>query len=87
MDGDAETAALVAELLDMANRDPNPGTELYAAYLERDKPRAREIGERLYEVGGHALMERVHQTIVARAPPYSGRHLDYAWDGVGDWRA
>lgn len=82
-----EIGRLVAELIEMGRRDPNPETELYAAYLEKDKPRAREIGERLNEIGGHALMEQVHQTIVATAPPYSGRHLDFAWDGVGDWSA
>lgn len=81
-----EVEALVSELLAMGAADPMPGTEYYAAYLVGDKPRAHAIGERLYELGGHQLMLRVHGRIDREAPPYSGRHLEIAWDGVGDWR-
>lgn len=82
-----ETGALIAELFAMAHRDPNPGTENFAAFLMADKPRTREIGERLNEIGGHALMLQTHAAVVATCPPYCGQHLEIAWNGIGDWRA
>jgi hypothetical protein len=80
-----EVEALVAEILAMCARDPWPGTELYAALLQGDKPRAHAIGERLHAMGGHRLMLLVHERIEREAPPYSARHLEIAWDGVGGW--
>ena len=81
-----EVEALVAELLAMAARDPHPNTEHYAAFLMADKPRAHAIGHRLYYLGGHRLMLRVHDRISREAPICSGRHLEIAWDMVGAWR-
>ncbi len=53
------------------------------------KHRARivELGKELHEVGGLGLMQLMAQVI---GPMFKGpsdlRTLDYAWDGIGDWR-
>lgn len=83
---EAEVEALMAELFAMAARDPMPNTKHYAAFLMADKPRAHAIGQRLYEIGGHRLMLLAHDKISREAPLCSGRHLETAWDRVGDWR-
>jgi len=51
---------------------------------------ARDIGKRLDEIGGLALMEYVHRQ-VRRKSGKGGKilaeHLEYCWDGVGKWKA
>jgi hypothetical protein len=84
---EAEAERLMVELVDMGRRDPHPGGELFAAFLEEDLPRTREIGARLYALGGHRLMLHTHDRIEREAPAYSSEHLRHAWDGVGMWMA
>jgi hypothetical protein len=52
---------------------------------EPHRQRTVEIGRRLHERGGHRAMLAAHQQ-VADWLPHQGRHLEYAWDGIGDWR-
>lgn len=81
-----ETGALIAELFEIARQAPHHGTEHYAGFLKADRPRTREIGERLYELGGHKLMEQAYYAMLEQGPPYAARHLEIAWDQIGDWR-
>lgn len=52
-------------------------------YLGENKPRVREIGVHLYQLGGEDLMFSVADQI----PKYDQRELEFAWDGIGQWRA
>ncbi len=49
--------------------------------------RAREIGRRLDEIGGLELMLWVHRQVRKKMGRAMAEHLEYAWDGVGDWKA
>jgi hypothetical protein len=48
---------------------------------------AREIGQRLHDIGGVALMQyamdRVHHKLGANL----SAHLEYAWTEIGEWLA
>ena len=49
-----------------------------------NKPRVRELGHRLYELGGddgHELMCQVRDQL----PEAGQEDLEYVWQGVGDW--
>ncbi len=45
------------------------------------------IGRRLNEIGGMELMIWVHKKVKRRLKAQLASHLEYAWDGVGDWKA
>ncbi len=47
--------------------------------------RARAIGKRLSDIGGFAMMEFAHRKVRRKLGAQLGGHLEYAWDGVGDW--
>jgi len=47
--------------------------------------RAREIGKRLDEIGGYALMEMVHKKIKKKLGSNMASHLEYAWSEIGGW--
>ena len=51
-------------------------------YLGANKERTRQIGERLNSIGGFNLMQQVAESI----PLVDQRELDFAWDGIGEWR-
>lgn len=73
---------LFMELKNMSDNcqtsDPNR-----VVYLGVNKPRVREIGVHLYQLGGEDLMFSVADQI----PKYDQRELEFAWDGIGQWRA
>jgi len=54
-------------------------------------PRAREIGRRLYSLGGNRLkeMQRAHKAVVAALGPIAGAGLNWAWHEIGmeEWQA
>lgn len=76
----------IHELSRMVETDPHRGTEYEVSFLQHNKERARQIGANLFLIGGHGLMVGVNDTIRNKYGT-SARHLDYAWDGVGQWRA
>jgi hypothetical protein len=78
---------LIAELTAMVESDPARGTENEVSFLEHNKERTRQIGAALNAIGGHGLMIGVHVIIGQRFSGASARHLEIAWDGVGQWRA
>ena len=45
------------------------------------------IGRRLDEIGQLALMTWVHQRVRRKLKAQLASHLEYAWDGVGSYRA
>ncbi len=46
--------------------------------------RVQEIGASLNDRGSNDLMSQVHEE-VRRTVPGSGRTLEVAWDGIGEW--
>lgn len=46
---------------------------------------AREIGQRLAEIGGFALMEFVLKRIRKRLGANLAAHLSYSWTDIGKW--
>ncbi len=51
---------------------------------------ARDIGKRLDEIGGLALMEYAHRYVrrkTGKAGKALAEHLEYCWDGVAKWKA
>jgi hypothetical protein len=49
--------------------------------------RSIAIGRRLNEIGGMDLMVWMHKKIKRRLKMQLASHLEYAWDGVGSWKA
>lgn len=47
--------------------------------------RAREIGERLHQIGGARLMEYARRRVRKVNGKDSAEHLDYAWADIGEW--
>jgi hypothetical protein len=67
----------------MPKKDHDPETsKLFTHYCNI---RAREIGERLNELGGFSLMVEVLDRVAEALDAYAGRKLSNAWSGVGKW--
>lgn len=49
--------------------------------------RTRQIGDRLYKIGGINLMVWAFERIRKKAGKVLASHLEYAWVDVGEWRA
>ena len=49
--------------------------------------RAIQVGQRLHNLGGLALMDWARFKVKRKLKAQIAIHLDYAWDGVGDWKA
>ncbi len=49
--------------------------------------RSIQIGRRLHEMGGLELMEWARFKVKRKLKAQLASHLDYAWDGVGNYRA
>jgi hypothetical protein len=49
--------------------------------------RAREIGKRLFEIGGLDLMLFARRQVRRKLKQNLASHLDYAWTDVGDWES
>lgn len=88
---EATTEELRKELIEIGYRSPEEryvGGQLqgWTWFLRRAKGRAREIGELLYDRGGHDLMLQVHEEVRQALGGSSGRELEVAWDGIGEWQ-
>ena len=53
--------------------------------MEKRHIRAREIGKRLFDLGGFELMEYILKKMHKRLSPNLAAHLSYAWADVGGW--
>jgi hypothetical protein len=49
--------------------------------------RAREIGQRLHELGGLKLMEYANRRVRRKLGKNLSWHLEAAWKDIGDWIA
>lgn len=49
--------------------------------------RAIQIGKRLNDLGGLELMEYMRFKVKRKLKAQLASHLDYAWEGVGKWKA
>lgn len=47
--------------------------------------RAREIGQKLNDLGGYALMEFVYERVRKKLGSQLADHLDFAWFDVAHW--
>lgn len=47
--------------------------------------RARDIGKRLNEIGGFALMEQIYKRIRKQLGAQLASHLSYAWADIDKW--
>lgn len=74
---------LLNELQAMCEKDKRGECDR-SPFLEHNEARVREIGEELLKSGGTALMERVALRLENSGDQ---RELEYAWDGIGDWKA
>ena len=46
---------------------------------------AKDIGRRLYDIGGVDLMTAVRARVKRKLKDVLAEHLDHAWKGVGTW--
>jgi len=83
-----EAEQLLAELLRIGKTDdflaehPGMGFNSQSRHI-----RTIQIGRRVNEIGGLALMEWMRFKVRRRLKAQLAAHLDYAWDGVGEWKA
>jgi hypothetical protein len=47
--------------------------------------RARQIGKRLFEIGGQPLMQMAHKQVRKKLGLQISSHLEYAWNEIGGW--
>ena len=72
---DAEAEPILEELYQMCL------AKVKRPFQGDNKPRVRELGALLYEIGGHELMCDVRDQL-----PESGQHdLEYVWLHIGEW--
>ncbi len=48
--------------------------------------RAKQIGRRLNEIGGLPLMEAARAHVKRKLKAVMAEHLDYCWQGIGEWQ-
>lgn len=78
-----EINSLLAELKNLSFNCSEPiDSEYRTVFFGENKPRVREIGQKLHELGGHNLMLSVWREI----PRHDQLELTAAWDGVGTWK-
>jgi hypothetical protein len=83
-----EAQQLLAELIEIGRKDdflserPGNGFNVQCRNM-----RSIQVGQRLHNLGGLALMEWARFKVRRKLKEQIAGHLDYAWDGVGDWRA
>lgn len=76
----------IRELGQMYLDDPKRMTEEESAFIGANtKPRTREIGQILHDVGGKRAMLRVHDAILEEHGPGAAGTLRIAWGGIGLW--
>lgn len=84
----AEVNRLVDELVrigikeDYLSEHPGGGYNLQCRHI-----RAREIGQRLSDIGGLPLLIWVYDRVRKKAGKVAASHLEYAWQDVGVWSA
>jgi hypothetical protein len=82
-----ELLAMARELIHISMNDKDR-TENRQSFLDPMKKEQIEgIGKRANELGGFRLMQMVAEVAMPMyAHPSDSRMLEFAWDGIGDWR-
>ena len=86
----ALVSSLVGEVVHYSWIDSTAGDdENRVAYLsEKHKDAIRLLGTRAHEMGGFDLMQFVCEAARPMMKgPCDARTLEFAWDGIGEWRA
>lgn len=55
-------------------------------FLNEGRDQTRKVGEMVFERYGHPGMIAVHDVIETLLPEGAARELEFAWDGIGDWK-
>lgn len=79
-----EVRGLVEELVRIGRKSPDGRSS--SCFLGTARGRAREIGEKLDGLGGLDLMLAAHAEVARALRGASGRELEAAWDGIGEWQ-
>jgi len=84
----------VDELISLLNRIDRICEQDYSSAIKEGTPlnkewkacdaRLYEIGEELYEKGGINLMRKVYARVYKKGR-LTGRYLEHAWSGIGEW--
>jgi hypothetical protein len=83
-----EVERLLNELVSIGKRDDFLAERFTPGFNSQFRHvRARDIGKRLDEIGGLALMEYAHRYVRRKATKVLAEHLEYCWDGVAKWKA
>lgn len=83
-----EVEKFIEELIQIGKRDDFLAERPGAGFNTQCRNiRARQIGTRLHEIGGMELMEYVQRRVRRKTSKVLSEHLEYAWDGVGRWKA
>lgn len=82
-----EFLALARELVQISVHDTDM-TENRQSFLDpKKKEQIEGIGKRANELGGFRFMQMVAEAAMPMyAHPSDSRMLEFAWDGIGDWR-
>lgn len=81
-----EVEKLLDELIQIGKRDDYLSERPTAGFnMQCRNVRARQIGQRLHEIGGLPLMEYAHRQVKRKASKMLGEHLEYCWTEVGNW--
>ena len=82
-----EAEKLISELMDIGKKDDflseRPGGQFN---VQCHHIRARQIGRRLNELGGLALMQAARERVRRKMKMVIASHLDYAWTDIGGWK-
>lgn len=74
---------LIRQLVNMSTTNLEPlDSEDRCVYLGEHKTRSREIGQKLYDLGGHEFMMYGFQNVCS----YDQVELNHAWHGIGQWQ-
>ncbi len=82
----ADPDDLIEELVEIGKVAPGSLPNGSSHFLMEANGRAREIGERLSQLGGLDLMLAARGAIQSRLGRSAAHELEAAWNGVGEWQ-
>jgi hypothetical protein len=81
-----EVEKLTEELVRIGKTDDFLAERPFGGFnMDKRHIRARDIGQRLFDLGGFELMEYMLKKIRKRLNPNLASHLSYAWADIGGW--
>lgn len=83
----AKVEVWMGELIYIAWCDKVMDENRYAFLAAEHKDRVQEIGNAINDMGNIGLMQYVSEVIRGMVPhPVDIRTLEFAWDGIGEWK-